>query len=300
MPDAIPSPRTQRQWNGNLGSPIRDRAMLIMAMETVQPNRADLPGLVQELADRGNKNEWSSTQDVAFSVLAIGRYLRDQHKKTPYESARLLAGETLLAQTAQGGSITWAADANQLRSTTPMRVELQGPADAAGYLSWLQTGVPMSPPADAQHGIKIHRHYTTLDGHDLNGTVTSGDLVRVELTIEAPPDQPNLVIEDLLPAGLEVENPKLETAAKDAKEGDARPVFGGGCVQMLDDRVIVAGNMPSAWSAHCSYLVRAVTPGTYTLPPVRAEAMYDLNTNAISGSGKLTVLPVVKDMAAAE
>ncbi len=296
MPDAIPSPRLIRHFDGNLGSPIRDRALLILTMEQVQPNRADLPELVQQLADQGLKNEWASTQDVAFSVLAIGKYLQAFKGKTPYETARLLAGNAVLASASNGGSFTWSGQAPR----DPLRVELTGASDAAGYLSWLQTGVPLTPPADAEHGLKVHRHYTTLDGEELKGTIHTGDLLRVELTIEAPPDQANLVIEDLLPAGLEVENPKLETAAKDSTGNDDPAHFDTALVSMRDDRVIIAGSMPSLWKAHCSYLARAITPGTYTVPPVRAEAMYDLNTNAISGTGKLVVLPVVKDVAAAD
>jgi hypothetical protein len=298
MPDAIPAGRTQRQYSGNLGSPTRDRALLILTMEQVQPNRPELPGLVQQLADAGVKSEWASTQDVAFSVMAIGRYLRDAHQKLSYQSARLLTGDALLGDAGAGGSIAWTANSAQLRSTAPLRLELTGPANALGYLSWLQTGVPMAPPADAEHGLKIHRRYLSLDGKELNGTVQTGDLVRVELSIEAPPGEGNLVIEDLLPAGLEVENPRLETAAKDSTEPDAA-TFGSGCVDMRDDRVIISGDMPGVWQAHCSYLARAITPGTYTVPPVRCEAMYDLNTNAVSGAGKLTVVPLSKVISAA-
>jgi uncharacterized protein YfaS (alpha-2-macroglobulin family) len=297
MPDAIPVGRMQRQWNGNLGSPTRDRALLILTMEQVQPNRPELPGLIQQLADAGAKNQWASTQDVAFSVLAIGRYLRDAHEKMSYQSARLLAGDAVIGEAGAGGSIAWTADPSQLRSASPLRLELTGPARAVGYLSWLQTGVPMAPPADAEHGLEIHRRYLTLDGKQLNGTVQTGELVRVELTIEAPPGEGNLVIEDLLPAGLETENPRLETAAKDTAERD-NSTFGNGCVDMRDDRVIIAGDMPNAWKAHCSYLARAVTPGTFTVPPVRCEAMYDANTNAVSGAGKLTVAPLSKVISA--
>jgi uncharacterized protein YfaS (alpha-2-macroglobulin family) len=301
LPDAVPLPRSRRQWDGNLGSPVRDRAMLILAMEQVEPNRAELPELVQQLADQGTKSQWSSTQDVAFSVLAIGRYLRDQQKKTPYDSAKLLRGETVLAEASDAGSIAWTADRNQLQSSDPLHVQLTGPADAVGHLSWLQSGVPMSPPKDVEHGLKIHRRYLTLDGSEIHGAVHSGDLVRVELTVEAPPDQPNLVVEDLLPAGLEVENPRLETTAKDADESDAskEPTFGSGNLDVQDDRVVIVGRMPSVWKAKCSYLARAITAGTFTVPPVRCEAMYDLNQNAMSGSGSLTVLPVVKDFASA-
>jgi uncharacterized protein YfaS (alpha-2-macroglobulin family) len=64
--------------------------------------------------------------------------------------------------------------------------------------------------------------------------------------------------------------------------------------------VVIAGDMPDAWKAKCAYLARAITPGVYTVPPVHVEAMYDLNTNALSSSGKLIVLPVETGIAAAE
>ncbi len=307
LPDAVPTPRVTRQLEGNLGSPIRDRALLILAMQQVQPDRPELPGLVQQLADEGAQNHWASTQDVAFATLSLGRYLRDFHKKTPYESAQLKCRDKVLAEAATGNPLSWEAEASSVTSGFPLQLNLTGPAGSVGQLSWIQTGVPISPPAPESHGLKIQRRYLTLNDQPLKGTVRSGDLVRVEITIEAPPDQANLVIEDLLPAGFEVENPRLETAAKDpgeTEDGETRPgkipSFGNGRLDVQDDRVVIAGRMPSAWKARCTYLARAVTAGNYVVPPVRCEAMYDLNTNAVSSSGRLTVLGTGPNIAAAE
>jgi len=38
------------------------------------------------------------------------------------------------------------------------------------------------------------------------------------------------------------------------------------------------------------YAVRAVTPGTFVLPPVNAEAMYDANYSSTSGQGRVRVV----------
>jgi uncharacterized protein YfaS (alpha-2-macroglobulin family) len=58
-----------------------------------------------------------------------------------------------------------------------------------------------------------------------------------------------------------------------------------------DDRVIFMGDMTDRGSATIEYLARAVTPGTYVIPPVRAEAMYDIAENGLSGAGgKFTVV----------
>ncbi len=289
LPAGTPLVRTDRQHDGNLGSPTRDRALMILAVEEVDPDRANLSDLVQQLAD----TPWCSTQDVAFSVLAIGQYLRDESGKHPrgYDSARLFIGSNLLAEAHGGSPLNWTGGPG------PMRVELSGAADAVAHVGWLQSGVPLSPPAAVSHGMTIRRRYLTVDGREVRGTVRSGDLVRVELNVDGPADLPNVVLEDLLPGGLEVENARSATAAKDdASKGDDTPVFGG-VTDVRDDRVIVIGRIGSAGHGRATYLARAVTPGVYVAPPARVEAMYDLNTNGLSASGKLIVTGAASNLA---
>lgn len=294
IPQTLPAPRTHRQAEGNIGSPVRDRALLIQTLLAVQPDHPALPDLVQRLADAGAKRGWANTQDTAQAVLAIGKYLRETKKREPYDSAQLWLAEKVLASSASGGSLSWEApsSAGLLPTTAPSQaysVKIEGKPEATAHVTWLKTGVPLQPPADAEHGMKIHRRYFTLDGNEVRNVVRSGDLVRVELTIEGPPRLAGIVIEDLLPAGLEAENARLETATKDRSkdqraENDV-PSFSDGRVDVRDDRVLLVGSMPDAWKARSTYLARAVTPGVYILPPVRAEQMYDINVNALSGAG---------------
>jgi uncharacterized protein YfaS (alpha-2-macroglobulin family) len=293
LPAGMPPVRAGRQHDGNLASPTRDRALLILAAEEVDPDRADLPDLVQQLAD----TPWASTQDVAFSVLAIGEYLQaeaDRHPTT-FDAARLLVGPKVLASSSGGAPLAWEGPAQ-----ASLRIELAGAADAVGHIGWLQTGVPLSPPPAASHGMTIGRRYVTADGRDVRGVVRSGDLVRVELTIDGPAHLPNVVVDDLLPAGLEVENARLATAAHDQGSASSDVPAFGDVTDVRDDRVVIVGSI--AGSGHCraTYLARAVTPGVYVAPPARAEAMYDLNTNAISASGTLAVTGAASNVAAAE
>jgi len=289
MPQALPSPRIHRQYNGNIGSPIRDRALLIYALAAVQPKNPALPDLVQRLVDCGAQNQWDSTQDTAFALLAIGQYLHHLPHPEPFDSARLLSGTQELAQ--EQGETSLALDLPAPAAGTPFTVNISGASDATAYVSWLETGVPLSAPADAQHGIAVHRRYLSMDGTELKSAM-SGQLVRVELIIDAPANQPNLVIEDLLPAGLEAENVPLATSAKnedaddaDSAQGSKVSPFDGNQTDIRDDRVVIMGSMPSEGKARCEYLARAVTPGVYVIPPVRAEAMYDITTCGISGAG---------------
>jgi uncharacterized protein YfaS (alpha-2-macroglobulin family) len=294
IPQTLPVPRLHRQREGNIGSPIRDRAVLINTLTMVQPTNPSLPALVQQLADEGGRGNWASTQDTAFAVMAIGRYLRLGQKHEPYESAELLQGTRVLAEVSSGASLAWDAPA-MIAPRAPQpnasqySVVLTGAPAAVGHVSWLQSGVPLQAPADASHGIQVRRRYLTPDGKELShNTARSGDLVLVEITLQSSVPETGLAVEDLLPAGLEIENARLSTSAKESDAVDDRdrntPRFASDRTDARDDRMVMIGSMP-ATTARCAYLARAVTPGVYVLPPVQVEAMYDINTNAISGAG---------------
>jgi uncharacterized protein YfaS (alpha-2-macroglobulin family) len=298
LPDTLPAPRTKRETADNIGSPIRDRALVIYTLARIRPDDPRLPALVQGLADSGLHQTWD-TQECAFATLAIGTYLEHAPRRAQYDSVALLSSAKVLATAARGESIDCSPAGD---SPEPYSVKVTGPADAAAYVSWMQSGVPLAPPADSFHGLTIHRQYLTASGAAISqNRIATGELVRVRLTLDAPANEQNLVIEDLLPAGLEAENSALKTSAaqpdanKDADTNssdasDSNTTLTNLRIDVRDDRVIFMGGMPDRGTVTLEYLARAVTPGIYAIPPVRAEAMYDIAENGLSGAGgKFTV-----------
>lgn len=293
IPQALPQPRGERSLSGALGSPVRDRAILVDTLLAVQPDHPALPELVQQLADAGRHGEWRSTQDTAFAVLALGRYLRLSKSVAPYETAELRAGESRVGEAASGKPLTWDADANA--EGGKLRLSITGPANAKAHVAWLQVGVPLSPPPAADHGMSIRRRLLDERGKPLAGNrVRSGDLVQVELTIASETSLEHVAIDDLLPAGLEIENPRLQTTAADAAErpadGSKPNFFQDARLDMRDDRLVLIGRLTAAGSGTYVYTARAVTPGMFVLPPAHAECMYDTGTNSLGATGTFEVL----------
>ncbi len=66
---------------------------------------------------------------------------------------------------------------------------------------------------------------------------------------------------------------------------------------MRDDRLVVFGALEPRESRKVVYAVRAVTAGTFTLPPVEAEAMYDPRIWAREQGGAVKVASPWKDSA---
>jgi alpha-2-macroglobulin len=316
LPQALPAPRAGRELGGNVGSPIRDQALIASTLLAVDPTDLRIPDLIQKLADAGRAKQWRSTQDTAFALMAIGRYLRQTKGDVPYETAEVLLDGKQIAAAEDGQPLIWSAASLDPQGRaemaphsaalpapgTKLEIRITGPAAAKGYVSWLRTGVPVKPVASADNGLKVRRRYLDEHGKPLEALrVHSGDLVQVELTLEASGETDNIVVEDLLPAGLEIENPRLEGNAADLVTRTRRshangngqeeePHFAAGRADMRDDRLVVMGRLTDGRAGTYVYTARAVAPGVFVVPPVKAECMYDSATNSLWGGGTFTVL----------
>ncbi len=280
LPELLPAPRADRHDGGDLASPVRDLAAQALALLDCAPQRPGLDRLIARLAAH---DSWSSTQDTAWALLAIGRWLRVHPPGEACSHAELLVDGRTVAQADAGGVLSWAgggADALELR--------VSGPPGARAHLSWLQTGVPLAAPPEADHGLSVRRAWFDEHDHEVGGrALVAGELVRVVLTVRAATRCRNVVVEDILPAGLEIENPRLATSAdQSSHERHA--------MEVRDDRVIVIGDCSEGMGdglvgfTH-AYLVRAITPGTFARAAVHAECMYDRSCASTAGSGTTVV-----------
>ena len=309
MPRALPAFAGSRQLSATLDSPIRLRATWIEAMLWIEPENPALPHMAQELADAGRHHQWFSTQDTAMAMLAISHYLRQNKPTESYESAEILLDGKLVARSDKGAPLVWTAasmdpeihlasigsDAAALPPDgSKLEVRITGSPRAQAYISWLDAGVPQHPPANSDQGLKIRRKYLDEHGQPIGDQpLQSGQLVQVELDVQSGAPLENLVIEDLLPAGLEIENPRLEGQADDTQTQKPNQktdnAFVCNRVEMRDDRLVVMGQMTQAGEGRFNYAARAVTAGDFVQPPVSAECMYDLGTSSISGAARIKV-----------
>jgi uncharacterized protein YfaS (alpha-2-macroglobulin family) len=299
LPQELPAPRDRRELAGNLASPVSDQALLLTTLLTIQPNHPAIPALAQKLADgaqaRGNGG-WMSTHDNALAFLALGKYLRSIKDEAPFTRSVLAAGDggAALLTVLPGTPGAWSA---KEAMKGPLTLTVEGPAKAKAFVSWIQTGVPLHVPPPADHHLQVRRTFLTEKDKAIEGTtLATGTAVKVRLTLKAPSDLQNVVLEELLPAGLEIEKPRLETtentdgeSERERHRADGPVALSPARVDMRDDRLVLVTDLLAGESTF-TYLARAVTPGTYVVPPVHAECMYDPSINSMAdGGGTLTV-----------
>lgn len=273
-----------RQTGKNLDSAVRNRALLLLALLDADPANRRIPELADRLArDARDRGLWT-TQETSFALLALGRLTRQQAEQPPW-SGRVVQGGRTLAEVSSGAParVTGIAGEGEL----VLEID-EGFAPGAAFYSLLTRGVPTDDafrPGTA--GLEVERDFLDRGGARLDpADLVQGDLVviRTRLRSVSGPLE-NVVLVNLLPSCLEVENPRLESTEilPWITETGQAPDH----VDLRDDRILLFTGLPAnRWQTYHT-LARAVSPGSFRLPPVHAEAMYDPALRATGERGQL-------------
>ena len=282
---------------GDYGSPLRDDALMIALLHErglAKPEYdARVVALGRELDVRRNSGWlWLSTQEQV-GLARLGKALMADQKK-------LVSGELVIGDTRQSidarKAFARVFDAAQLAQG--VRFAPQG--EAPMFASLDVAGIPRQAPAPDNTHIGIERSWYGTDGKPWTPRpLKEGEALIVRLAITANVSMPDALVTDLLPAGLEIENFNLGDAKQwadvvvDGVEiSDRARAADVKHEEFRDDRYVAALNLSRGSRAHVFYLVRAVTPGTYTVPPPLAEDMYRPDLRGVGRSNPTTITVV--------
>jgi uncharacterized protein YfaS (alpha-2-macroglobulin family) len=187
-------------------------------------------------------------------------------------------------------------------------VTIANPGDAPVDALVTVIGSSLTPEPAVAKGFTISREYYTLEGEKIDlksadggtSTLKQNDRLVVVLKIEGTEAGGRVLLVDRLPAGLEIENPRLveggDVKGLDWLERGRQPVH----TEFRDDRLVAAYDFfaaangesnGSGKAATVAYIVRAVTPGAFVHPAATVEDMYRPERHARTAAGRLTVAP---------
>ena len=212
---------------------------------------------------------WGTTQSNAWASMGLAAFAEYDPPADPSgimtaadRTRHDLAGKTTHA-------FDLAAGANTVSNTGKSNL----------YIRTVVSGVPkQAQPSGGP--IRLKREFFDENGYPVS-SLDHGELAYVRITADSPDVVENIVISDLLPAGLEIEDDELATRMNTAGRIPPnlllkdRQQFSR--TEKRDDRFLVFGTLYG--SAYAIYTVRAVTPGKFSIPALHAEAMYDPDMN---------------------
>ena len=283
VPPQFQTEEAVRTSGGWFDSPIRANAIILNVLLETDLNNPAIPRYMEYLSRRYQSNEWWSTQDDAFVLLAFGKAARMATGTHVEGTVRVGTKEYAY----QGG--TQKFDIDPFGKTVALAMKGEGRV----YYSLVTEGIRTDGGVRMEdRNLQVRREFLDRNGNGMDiGSVRQNELLVVRVTLTSSVDLlENVAISDLLPAGFEIENPRLtEMTNYPFIKNATEPEY----MDIRDDRINIYTSFRRGKRQQVFYYaVRAVTQGTFRYAPIMAEAMYD--GNYYSASGQMVVRVVEK------
>jgi uncharacterized protein YfaS (alpha-2-macroglobulin family) len=299
-----------------LHSDRRTDGIILDALIARAPESDLIPKVVAGLLGNQTRGRWNNVQENSFILLALNNYFDTFESATPDFVARIWLGDLYAAEHIFEGRTT-----DRDETIVPMTELIEQAAggetnlivdkEGEGRL-YYRLGLRYAPddldlePLD--RGFVVQRVYEPIDDsddvtRDADGTwhIKPGAEVRVRLTMVADSRRTHVALIDPLPAGLEALNPALAVTGPippDDDFSDDAIGFGRSTYwwwrwfehqNLRDDRAEAFASLLWAGTYEYTYVARATTPGTFVVPPTKAEEIYAPETFGRSGSDVVIV-----------
>ena len=296
-----------------LHSDRRADGIILESMIGDQQTNSVIPKLVKGLLGHRKAGRWGNTQENAFVLLALDRYFHTYEKVTPDFVAKVWLGDKYAGDHAFKGRTTeyshigipmqYLADSKAPAQNLTLVKDGPGRMYYRIGMQYAPTDLKL-PPADA--GFVVSRLYEGADKpedvkRDPDGTwrVKAGAKVRIRVSMVAPSRRYHVALVDPLPAGLEPMNPALAVTGAIPKDPKASETSKNRYwywsrtwyehQNMRDERVEAFTSLlwDGVWDY--TYVARATTPGTFVVPPAKAEEMYSPETFGRSAGDRMII-----------
>ena len=274
-------------------SETRSDAMALLALLQALPDHAVVSKLVRGLLEHRLAGRWRNTQENAYGILAVLEYARQfEADNAAFEAESWVNDKVILHASfgpqPEGKASGFLSMADILALGKPPTVVLRRQGQGRMYYrlgtEWLPSGDAL--PARAQ-GLEVTRVVRTGTAQAIT-SVRAGEALAFDLTISNRTQLNYVVVNVPVPAGLE---PVLENLGK----GHQASTLAGAqehwtsYQERRPDRVLLFADTLQPGIHRHTIQLRATTPGSYALPPARAEAMYTPEVYGRSESTQLVV-----------
>jgi hypothetical protein len=204
----------------------------------------------------------------SMALLGLGslwtRFEQDQQ-----QSFTVLAGTPLAQLALQGKSIKTA-----LLTPTTRPLEIRGKGKWSLYYQLSETGYDRAPPSVAiANKLSINRQLLNDKGESVDHL---GLQDKLHIRIALHPDQAmqDVAVVMLIPGGFEIDLSEHGLAERKSLPIDKKPLWQPDYIDVQEDRLVLFGDLDGG-EKYFEFRLKPLNSGTYQVPSVFAEGMYD-------------------------
>lgn len=277
---APPSTKNYREYAFTYGSQDRDEAMLLLALNAMKEVENGMLA-VKKISNRLNHNRWMSTQETAFSLLAISDYMAGQPVSSTVNLNLTVNGKDLFI------SSHFAVYKQEFREAqlSDKTITITNTSNGLVYLNTNSFGKPLVDKKESSNEIiEMTVRYRDKEGNpiDVKQLPQNNDFL-VAVTVQNSGlrgDLKEMALTTIFPSGWEIQNSRMDVVAEQYQTD--KPNY----QDYRDDRVYTYFDIKSGASKTFTFLINASYAGEFTLPATHCEAMYDNAVQAYVKGGK--------------
>jgi uncharacterized protein YfaS (alpha-2-macroglobulin family) len=288
-------------------SPVETNAAVLRAYMAIRPGSELPPMMVKWMVNNRRGGHWSSTKETALAVYALADYMRVKKELAPdytitvdlggkvkrtyrvnrqnalFFDNRFIAGDEVLGDGPQTLTITVKGEGTLYYSAFLEYFSLEEDIEGGGneifvrrrYFKLTPKLVEKREKGRSWRELEYEREELPSGAH-----LQSGDLVEVELIVEAKNDYEYLVFEDMKPAGC-------EPVALRSGPGEGAGVYS--FMELRDEKVaFFITRMPQGTRA-VRYRLRAEIPGRFHALPTNGYSMYAPDVRCLSDEWRVGI-----------
>jgi uncharacterized protein YfaS (alpha-2-macroglobulin family) len=280
LPKTFEGERSINCTGGSFYSYVRDEGIALNALLENDPENTQIGGMVRHLSSQLEKKYYLNTQEQAFAFLTLGKFMKRQNEN---QVTAVIKSDGNVLGNFDGKEIVLKKNIANKNIT----IDVKGTGNLYYFLE--TEGISLKGEYKEEDSyLRARKSFFTRFGQPVSvNNIKQGDMIVVKLALQNMERSriENIVLTDMLPAGFEIENPRISelpdmTWIKDESQPDYFDV--------RDDRInfftSVDNNIRNYY-----YVVRAVSTGNYIMGPVSADAMYNGEYHSYNGAGVVRI-----------
>jgi alpha-2-macroglobulin len=280
LPANFSNEESVNAFDGSFYSYIRDMAISLNMMIETDPDNPQIGVLAKHLSEAMRGKRYLNTQENAFAMLALGKLAVKANQSNI--TAEVRANDRKIGDYKDGNLVI-------TKNIAGKDIKIVTKGSGSLYYYWEMEGLSMDGKYKEEDSyLKARKTFYDKNGRELSGTdFKQNDLIVVRIALSTTDNSTveNVVITDLLPAGFEIENPRLsESADMEWIKNNSAPEH----YDIRDDRINLFCTATGSVK-YFYYMVRAVSKGNFRMGPVSADAMYNGEYHSYNGGGMIKV-----------
>ena len=270
--------KSYREISYSFGTESRDEAMIIETLSLLG-KKQQATALVKELAKKMGSNEWMSTNETAYGLLAMCEYagLKGSENVMKY-SYKLDNNVNVDKSTTKNLSQVKYSDVD-IKNKGQVSVKNTGKTTL--FVKVIVAGIPLiGDKSNEAKGLKMTLNYSDMKGNKIKpGKLTQGLEFYVDVLISNPTNKiyKDMALTQIFPSGWEIHNNRMDEESLITSVAQYQDI--------RDDRVYSYYTLGPNESKSFKIKLNATYLGKFYLPSVYSEAMYDHSISAkIGGS----------------